>query len=302
MRAVAEYELAEWARGLPLAHGFKRVRNAAVELTFRRLRPHGFGGFRAELAERRPQTIAAIIAFNTPWVIDVATRMAAKNLNGTLIVCDNSRNRAARVEIERICRERGVPYIGLPFSLERHPCRSHGIAINWVYYNIIQPLEPRVFGFLDHDLFPLQPLDLAALVAEQPVYGKFRSTRWGWYLWAGFCVFDRAAIATCAPDFNTDIPRLLDTGGRNWLQIYRRLDRAGLRFSNVCAEWLKHPVDGTMVQIELVDDCLHVGGVSTPTIPHAANDRVFIEGIVRHVSDGGTLADLKTTALHAEAV
>src|SRR5690606_534112 len=138
------------------------------------------------------------------------------------IVCDNSSSREARREIEAVCRDSGTHYIALPFNPERHPCRSHGLALNWAFYNLARTLGARVCAFVDHDLFALAPLDLAAKLAGQPFYGRLRSSRWGWYLWPGYCAFDVEAVAGYAPDFNTDIPRQLDTGGRNFVQVFHR--------------------------------------------------------------------------------
>ena len=199
MRALAEYQLADWAKAEPLVHGFKRIRNVAVERTFRSMHARGYDRFMAELAALQPQTLAICVAYNTPWVVDVTTQLTRRNLVGTLIVCDNSRIRAARVENERICKERGVPYLPLPINLERHPCRHHGIALNWVYYNVVDRVRPRVFGFLDHDLFAIERFDLAALVANEPIYGVFKTSPWGWN-----CGPDSAS--TTAPQSPTSFP------------------------------------------------------------------------------------------------
>lgn len=298
MRAVADYELAEWARGVPFVHGFKRARNVAIDRTFRRIPARGYDRFMADLAGLQPQTVGVVIAFNTPWVIDVTTRVTKKNLAGTLIVCDNSRDPAARRQIERICRDRGVPYLGLPFNPEWHPCRSHGIAINWAYYNIIEQLQPKVFGILDHDLFPLNRVDLAALVADQPVYGALNPKPWGWGLWAGYCVFDRAAIAKFAPDFNNDLPRQLDTGGRNWMQIYRHLDRARLRFARQTNATLRCAGHDGPVRMEMYDDCLHVGGAGYAGTRGIVDKRAFVECVIRHIESGGTLGELTTAPVN----
>jgi len=293
VRALAEYQLADWAKAEPLVHGFKRIRNMAVERTFRSLHARGYDRFMAELAALKPQTLAICVAYNTPWVVDVTTQLTKRNLVGTLIVCDNSRIRAARIENERICKERGVPYLPLPINLERHPCRNHGIALNWVYYNVVDRVRPRVFGFLDHDLFAFERFDLAALVANEPVYGVFKTSPWGWNLWAGFCVYDRAAIADFFPDFNNDLPRRLDTGGRNWAQIYRHLDRARLRFAATRPATLHLPGDGEELVVELIDDCLlHVGGASFWHEAHRANIEAPHRRVVHHLNSGGALADL----------
>jgi hypothetical protein len=293
VRALAEYQLADWAKAVPLVHGLKRMRNVAVERTFRSMYARGYDRFIAELAALKPQTLAISVAYNTPWVIDVTTRLTGQNLVGTLAICDNSRIHAVRIENERICKERGVPYLPLPVNLERHPCRHHGITLNWVYYNVVDRVRPRVFGFLDHDLFALKRFDLAALVANEPVYGVCRTGPWGWSLWAGFCVYDRAAIAGFFPDFNNDLPRRLDTGGRNWVQIYRHLDRERLRFAAARSAVLRVPGDGEELAVELIDDCLlHVGGASFWHEPHRSNIEAPYRRVLRHLDAGGTLAEL----------
>ncbi len=141
MRALSDYRLADWSKGTPLVHGVKRARNVVTERIFRGLPARGYDAFMADLAARRPDVLAITIAYNTPWVIDVMTQVTPPNINGTLVVCDNSRQSAARREIARICKDRGVPYLALPFNLEHHPCRSHGIALNWAYYNIVAQRE-----------------------------------------------------------------------------------------------------------------------------------------------------------------
>jgi hypothetical protein len=251
----------------------------------------------AELAGRKPDVLAVVIAYNTPWVIDLTTQITARNLAGTLAVCDNSSDPRASAQIERLCRDRGVLYLRLPYNIEHHPCRSHGIALNWVYYNVIDRIRPRVFSFLDHDLFAIDRLDPARLVADQPLYGLINESVWGWNLWAGFCVFDRAAVAGFDPDFNNDNPRLLDTGGRNWLRIYRKLDRAGLRFATKTLERFRLPRDTTVATVQRIDDCLHVGGASFEAGSAAEKQiEAFYRGIIGHLDAGGTLAALAADA------
>ena len=47
-----------------------------------------------------------------------------------------------------------------------------------------------------------------------------------------FFRFDFATVSAFRPDFNHDVPRDLDTGGRNWHSIYRHLDRSRISFAN----------------------------------------------------------------------
>ena len=297
MRAWNEYGFADWMQGAPLIHGIKRARNVVTDQAFRRLPARDYDRFMAELAARKPEVLAVVIAYNTPWVIDLTTQITARNLAGTLAVCDNSSDTRASRAIERLCRDRGILYLPLPYNIEHHPCRSHGIALNWVYYNVIDRIRPRVFSFLDHDLFAIDRLDPARLVADQPLYGLINESVWGWNLWAGFCVFDRAAVAGFDPDFNNDNPRLLDTGGRNWLRIYRNLDRAGLRFATRTLERFRLPRETTVATVQRIDDCLHVGGASFEAGSAAATQiEAFYRGVIRHLDAGGTLAALNADA------
>jgi hypothetical protein len=297
VRAWSEYGFADWVAGAPLIHGVKRARNVVTDQAFRRLPARDYARFMAELGGLKPEVLAVAIAYNTPWVIDLTTQITARNLAGTLAVCDNSSDARASREIERLCRDRGVLYLPLPLNLEHHPCRSHGIALNWVYYNVIDHIRPRVFGFLDHDLFAIETLDLARLVADQPVYGLINESVWGWNLWAGFCVFDRAAVAGFDPDFNNDNPRLLDTGGRNWLQIYRNLDRARLRFATRTFARLRLPGEAAVATVHRIDGCLHVGGASFEA--GSANETQlegFYRRVIRYLDAGGALAALNADA------
>jgi hypothetical protein len=293
MRGIDEYSLREWAMGLPMEHGFKRARNFAVERVFRASRPRDYDRFMAGLSGRSPHLII-VVAFNTPWVIDLATRMAQRNLGAQLIVCDNSRKPEARQEIEKICHDRGVPYIGLPLNPERHPCRSHGVAMNWAYYNIVLPLRPSVFGFFDHDLFVIEPLEIQKFVTDQPIYGRLNLSRWGWNLWAGFCIYRFQDVVNCAPDFNNDVPRHLDTGGRNWLRIYRHLDFDKMKFAEAGTTNIRFGDASDNECLETVDTCLHVSGVNIGSYRKGLSNQAFFEQIVRHIEDGGTLDDLRT--------
>src|SRR4030081_1676593 len=139
MRALTQYPWSDWARATPLVHGFKRARNIGVERAFRRPRPRALARFLAEHAGLAGGTIAFSVAYNTPWVIDLLARAAKLHLVAdALVVLDNSRDAKARHDIERLCRESGAFYLGLPFNPEGHPCRSNGLAMTWAYYNVVR--------------------------------------------------------------------------------------------------------------------------------------------------------------------
>ncbi len=293
MRAANEYGLGEWLTGSPLLHGLKRARNVLLERAFRGVRSRETDKLLAGLAGVANGALTISVAFNEPWVIELTTRMAKRHLTGTLLVLDNSRKAEARREIARICAERDVPYLGLPFNPERHPCRSNGIAMNWGYYNIVRELRPKTFAFFDHDLIPIAPIDIGQLVQGQPVYGILNQSAWGWNLWAGYCIYDLASVERFALDFNNDNPRLLDTGGRNWLQIYRYLDKSKIRFATLRLEKLRDAPGGTERNAYFVDHALHVGGAGFGEKSYSLNKPAFYQRLVRSLEDGMPLDELR---------
>ena len=38
------------------------------------------------------------------------------------------------------------------------PNRSHALAMNWIFYNLVVEIKPYYFGYLDHDCFPYKNL------------------------------------------------------------------------------------------------------------------------------------------------
>ena len=162
--------------------------------------------------------LCVTVAFNTPWVIDILTAAWERYATGmTLVVADNSSDQAAREAIVQICRSRGVPYLPLPRNPEWSPNRSHGIAVNWTYYNLVRRIRPKIFGYIDHDCFPIAPIDIPARMAGKTVYGhKWASTKFpgAWNMWAGLCFFRYSAVEDIELDFKHRIEFGLDTGGR----------------------------------------------------------------------------------------
>lgn len=227
-------------------------------------RPPELACFLSEHAELAGGAVLVSIAFERPSLIEWQLRMARLHVKGaTLIVLDNSRSQDARDAISAMCRQYGVPYLALPKNTSRHVNRSHGMAMSWAYYNVICSLRPSMFGFIDHDLIPAAPLNVPGRLAGQAVYGM----SWGdateaWQLWAGYCLFAMPAVQDKSLNFLHDFPHRLDTGGRNWQPLYRRLDRGVLRFAK--REFVQVHLSGTAQPstIEVVDDAwIHIGGI-----------------------------------------
>lgn len=275
MRALTDYSSREWLAGTPLAHRLRRARNLLVDRVYRDRRSADQEALVARLAGAGAPVLAFTVAFNMPGAISLLADAMARFVPGAaLVVCDNSNDPAARAAIADICRGRGLFYCPLPpspYRGARNGSRSHAVALNWVMHNLVRPSAPKVFAMLDHDLVPLGPVDLAALVANQPCYGMVRHSErddGSWYLWPGYSIFDFAQVKDVPLDFGTDTPLTLDTGGQNWTRLYRRLDLARMRQATrrrVFLEDLVVPAEGDE-PIErrgsmLVDDTwFHIGG------------------------------------------
>ncbi|MBA1143692.1 hypothetical protein [Mesorhizobium neociceri] len=229
--------------------------------------------FAEGLGKADESSFCFVVSFNTPWVIDALTKGWQKYSNGMiLVVVDNSTSPAARQSIEKICKIRGVPYFGLPGNPERKGGRSHGISMNWIYYNIVRHLKPKAFGFLDHDCLPIAPLDFAERLGRKTGYGlrlvsasnyKFKKAAddKGWFLWAGLCFFRYRDVEHLPLDFRGRGQIGLDTGGGNWNPIYSRLPSEDFEFATESS--LPLHLGEVDAKYQILDKALlHVGGAS----------------------------------------
>jgi len=228
-RPLSEYNLADWRRLRPLTHGIKTLRYRAVDRVYRR-QPARAGDPAALARATGGRQLLTTIAFADPEAIDWQGRLVGHYLPRALhLVADNSPDDTSAAAIAAVARNRGLAYVRLPRNPWRDASRSHGIALNWVWHNIVRPGRPQAFGFLDDDLFPTGPDDPFAPLASQDFYGVVRE--WGprWFLWAGYCSFRFDRVADKALDFGQDWFKGLDTGGGNWRVLYRHVDRSRIR-------------------------------------------------------------------------
>lgn len=264
MRSLRHFSAQDWLRLLPLQHAAKQWRNDIWQALYERRRPAGLDAFLAQTRPLAGKNIVLVIAFEQPWALDWLLRMAARFINdATVLVFDNSRRADARAAIERVCRERCVPYLGLPPNTTRHVNRSHGMAMSWVYRNVVRVIEPAVFGFIDHDLIPIQPFGLAQRMGAQACYGMLLQRQWAWQLWAGYCFFDYRQVCRLPLNFLYDFSNGLDTGGRNWRALYRRQERSELRLAGSEVIEVTDPLTHEPRRTQIVDRAwLHIGGIS----------------------------------------
>ena len=265
MREIHQFSAAEWLGLVPLAQALRQVRNDLLLARYRQAVTADLEAFLGHQQPLRGQRIAIVIAFEQPWALDWQLRMAARNLPGThLLVFDNSRDEEKRRQIRHVCDRHDIPYLGLPPYVTRHVNRSHGMAMSWVYHNVVVPLEPEIFGYLDHDLIPVAPVDVAERMGRQPVFGLLNAGNLGhWSLWAGYCFYRYDYTRGKPLNFLYDFSRELDTGGRNWNVLYRGLQRTALRFAPQAFVPLRPAGQREARRVEIVDHAwVHVGGVS----------------------------------------
>lgn len=205
----------------------KNLRNALVDRCFRRRGRADGHRLAGELAARGVRDVVFTIAFNSPWVIDLLTLAWADHLADVmLVVVDNSSDPTSRRSHADLCRRRGLPYVGLPPNPEWSPNRSHGIALNWVWFNVVRNSPLDVVGFIDHDLIPIAAFDVRARMRDRDAYGMRGASLThaeAWNLWAGYCFLRPAAAVGRTVDFKHRIEYGLDTGGGNWQGLYRGL-------------------------------------------------------------------------------
>jgi hypothetical protein len=188
------------------------------------------------------------IAFNNEFLVEQQIRLIKKYLqdkNYTHIIADNSTDREKRKRIQSICAQHRVAYISLPlnptYRFLGKASYAHGMAMNWLYYNFIRHRRPAIFGFIDHDLFPIKNYSIAEQFEKRPnqdFYGVLRDRTHGWYLWAGLCFYKFDKIKSHKINFIPHIDHgiYLDTGGANYRSIYHKYDKENLEFCKPAKE------------------------------------------------------------------
>src|SRR6185312_7769779 len=294
MRDLKDYSASEWLQLRPFIAGFKQLRDDTVQNSFVNTRTPELETFLRANQNLRGKNILQIVAFEQPDVLRFSLKMLTRHLvNTTVLVFDNSRKPEPRIEIERLCRDHGVPCLGLPPNRTKHANRSHGSAMTWIWRNVVTAIAPATSGFLDHDLICLEKFSPEETLNGQPFYGLPMVGKWGWSLWAGFCLFDYRAVNKLEFNFLNDFPRGLDTGGRNWNRLYKTHDRHQLKF----AHWQLYDVidttSGASRLLEVIDDrWIHFAGVSHRDDYKRNSD--FYARINKAIDEGANWPQLRT--------
>ncbi len=263
MRPCKHYTAREWLRLKPLDELFRQWRNDLI-LKFYLLRKSRYQkDFLQSASVLQGKNIALIVAFEQPWALQWLLKSAAKYLeNSVLLVFDNSRNLAKRMELQKVCEQQQVAYLALPFNATQHANRSHGMAMTWIFHHVVRAIQPKNFAFIDHDLIPMKPINWSQHLEQQVCYGRLNTCRWGWSLWAGYCMYRYAAVQGISLNFLYDFSIGLDTGGRNWKSYYQYLHRPSIKFTDE-QDFEVSPGDQNHRLVQVVDDAwLHIGSIS----------------------------------------
>jgi hypothetical protein len=66
----------------------------------------------------------------------------------------------------------GVSVMGRPFFSNKDPSVSHAMALNYLYDNYVSVSHAQYFGILDHDIFPIAPVQISDKLQNQPFLGQ----------------------------------------------------------------------------------------------------------------------------------
>lgn len=168
------------------------------------------------------------IAFNNEIVIGYQIKLLKKYLidEFSYTVVDNSSNPAKQKVIAQLCIDSGVNYVLPPSNpfLGEVGSGSHGATLNWAYKNFICSRKPKYFGFLDHDVFPVERTSILENLSDFPIFGKIDVRGDRWYLWSGFSFFCYDFLKGEKVDFMPEPG--VDTGGKNWHSVYSKIDKS----------------------------------------------------------------------------
>jgi hypothetical protein len=191
----------------------------------------------ASRAVPKTNFLIVTIAFNNVAILEKQYTYLKENLEDKFdyFIADNSSDKNKAEEIKSFCAANNISYIKIPCNplTGVRASGSHGIALNWAYRNIIGKYKPTYFGFLDHDIFPLQKTSVLEKM-RGGYYGIIRM-RFApyWYFWPGFSFFEYAQFKKYRFDFSPHHAgknglTFLDTGGANYNTISKKTERSVL--------------------------------------------------------------------------
>lgn len=278
-KRITDFTAGDWLRLRPLTQVYKTLRYDAIDARHRR-KPARGGDVAAVVRALSGRRVLITVAFEDAQAIDWQIKLVRRYVTCDLhVIADNSKDDARARDIRAVCEAAGALYLRLP-ATNAISSRSHGLALNWLWTNVVQPGKPSAFGFLDDDFFPTKPDDPFAALAVQDFYGVIRAAGERWFLWAGFCLFRFAAVAGKPLDFRQDWFIGLDTGGGNWEVLYRHADLKQLRHAPMTQERYRADVPETQSYFQWCNGWLHEVGASGRA-DLEADKRAVVEALLK---------------------
>lgn len=167
------------------------------------------------------------IAFNNPTVIEYQIRLLKVFMKDPYhyTVADNSNNDDRSNRIREICRRENVPYMKLPScpycKIPGEGSNAHGASLNYIYRNFFLKRKAKFCGFLDHDIFPVQNIEIIPILKKQHFYGWMHNMNQIKYRWSGLCFFQFDFLKKNHVDFRPLWDMGGDTGAANYHSLYR---------------------------------------------------------------------------------
>jgi hypothetical protein len=278
-KRLGDFTAGDWLRLRPLTQTLKTLRYDAIDARHRRkpARSGGIGQIVGAMAGRR---ILITVAFEDAQAIDWQIRLLRRYVACDLhVIADNSYDDAHADAIRAVCEAAGALYLRLPATAARSS-RGHGLALNWLWSNVVKPGRPAAVGFIDDDFFPTGPDDPFAALESQDFFGFIRTAGERWFLWAGYCVFSFPAVENKALDFRQDWFIGLDTGGGNWEVLYRHANLARLRNAPMVQKAYRADVPASDSYFQWFNAWLHeVGSTGRPDLE--ADKRAVVADLLK---------------------
>lgn len=178
------------------------------------------------------------VAFNNWQIIELLSILIKKNLidEHKFIVVDNSNEPQTSEKIKNICIQHWHWYIKLPPNT-LYCSQSHSIALNYIFHNYIKTRNPKYFGIIDHDIFPIKQTSILDKLSNQDFYGylidKNRRSYTGdaWMLRPWFCFYKNIFQKMDFSVKKSFFPLFaLDTWWWNYKIIYKKYNKDKIQF------------------------------------------------------------------------
>lgn len=268
MRKLSSYQFISWVKLEPIKYLIKYIRNYFVTTLYVAKKGKNLDSFLKKCKHLSGKNIILIIAFEQPWVIEWQLKISKENIkDATIIIFDNSRDQSKKNKIKSVCHDLNALYFSLPKNKTLHVNRSHSLAMQWVYENVVKAIKPNIFAFIDHDLILIKGFGLLNAIKDQDFYGWHRGGLQrknpdAWYLWAGYCMYNYTKIKKSNLYFMYDFANGLDTGGGNYDSLYHGYDDRNMNFSSASQVSINIPGVGVVEDLMVLDDSWHhIGSV-----------------------------------------